>query len=135
MDLKVNVAFYSTVFDHKNGEELCSKMVSGVNNALRAYRDEHNDLPTRIIFYRDGVGDGQIEHVHQVEVTKIKAKIDEIYKNASKPDVKFAFILVNKRINTRIFNNGNNPGSGTVVDDVITLPERLVNLNINFIYF
>jgi aubergine-like protein len=55
----------------------------------------------------------------------IKNKLDEIYKAAAADgNVKFCYIVVNKRINTRIFNNGNNPGSGTVVDDVITLPER-----------
>jgi aubergine-like protein len=54
----------------------------------------------------------------------IKNKLDEIYKVATAGEVKFCYIVVNKRLNTRIFNNGNNPGSGTVVDDVITLPER-----------
>jgi aubergine-like protein len=41
---------------------------------------------------------------------------------------KFTFIIVNKRLNTRIFlNRGgrcSNPNSGTVVDNTITLPER-----------
>lgn len=41
---------------------------------------------------------------------------------------KFAFIIVTKRINTRIIskesNRFENPVSGTVVDKVITFPER-----------
>ena len=41
---------------------------------------------------------------------------------------KFTFIVVNKRINARFFkSNGGgptNPPSGTIVDDVVTLPER-----------
>lgn len=44
---------------------------------------------------------------------------------------KFAYIVVSKRINTRIFNKtGNkryeNPVSGTVIDDDVTLPERYI---------
>merc|ERR1712098_1004221 len=42
--------------------------------------------------------------------------------------VKFTYIIVNKKINTRIMQmegrNAVNPPSGTVVDDVVTLPER-----------
>jgi aubergine-like protein len=37
---------------------------------------------------------------------------------------KMAFVIVTKRINTRLFCDGKNPPPGTVVDDVITLPER-----------
>jgi aubergine-like protein len=37
---------------------------------------------------------------------------------------KMAFIIVSNHINTRLFCEGNNPPPGTVVDDVITLPER-----------
>ncbi|CAB0044919.1 unnamed protein product [Trichogramma brassicae] len=36
--------------------------------------------------------------------------------------VKLTFIIVTKRINTRIFHNGRNPQPGTIVDDVITSP-------------
>jgi len=40
----------------------------------------------------------------------------------------FTYVIVTKRINTRFFrvqgsNQINNPPSGTVVDDVVTLPE------------
>lgn len=38
------------------------------------------------------------------------------------PEVSFVPVL--KRINTRIFYNRNNPRPGSVVDDLITLPER-----------
>ena len=43
---------------------------------------------------------------------------------------KFAYIIVSKRINSRFFGVGPpkepfiNPPSGTVIDDVVTLPER-----------
>jgi aubergine-like protein len=38
---------------------------------------------------------------------------------------RLAFIVVSKRINTRIFTaDCQNPSPGTVVDDCVTLPER-----------
>jgi aubergine-like protein len=37
---------------------------------------------------------------------------------------KMAFVVVTKRINTRLFLNGNNPPPGTVADDYITSPDR-----------
>ncbi len=41
---------------------------------------------------------------------------------------KFTYVVVSKRINTRFFRvNGGPPGnppSGSIVDDVVTLPER-----------
>ena len=42
--------------------------------------------------------------------------------------VKFTYIIVNKKINTRIMGKDgkgmSNPPSGTIVDDHVTLPER-----------
>merc|ERR1719282_2219495 len=75
--------------------------------------------------YRDGVGDGQIPYVIEHEIKAIK----ECFKKAGlgESKLKFTYIVVSKRINTRFFKmNGqpSNPPSGSVVDDVVTLPER-----------
>merc|ERR1711909_47250 len=73
----------------------------------------------------DGVGDGQINYVIDHEIAAIMSCLA----NAGLPEdqVKFTYVIVSKRINTRFFRmNGppTNPPSGTVVDDVVTLPER-----------
>ena len=71
---------------------------------------------------RDGVGDGQIPYVYETEVKAI----EESFKDAGMTDVKFTYIIVSKRINHRFFTGPqpDNPHSGTIVDDVVTLPER-----------
>jgi aubergine-like protein len=51
----------------------------------------------------------------------LQAQLALIY--GDKP-FKMAFIIVTKHINTRLFLEGKNPLPGTVVDEVITLPER-----------
>lgn len=125
MDLKLCQKYFSVATSHNNGEELSNSLGININKALRAYRDTHNSLPSRILFYRGGVGDGQIEYVHSHEVTQIKDKLREIYASANveKPPG-LSYVIVNKRLNTRIFHGKINPKSGTVVDNCITLPER-----------
>lgn len=118
--------FFSTAEFHETSEaqELSTKIATMTVQALNCYK-KHNDgaLPTRIFYYRDGVGDGQIPFVHSKEVQEMKKAI-----NMMNPDTKLAVIITSKRINTRFMESRNgsvvNPNSGTVVDDVVTLPER-----------
>lgn len=61
----------------------------------------------------------------KIQVEVIKKKLSEVYGNS---EIKLAFIIVSKRINTRVFvdigRGGQNPRPGTVIDDMVTLPER-----------
>lgn len=90
--------------------------------ALHKYKELNKSLPTRIVIYRDGVGEGQIPFVYEHEVENLKAKLVALYQDPSQ--FKMAYIIVTKRLNTRLFYNGKNPPPGTVVDDVITCPTK-----------
>ncbi|CAG9802484.1 unnamed protein product [Chironomus riparius] len=127
MDLKESPKFFSSVASHSDGEE-CSRQISNhMRKALISYKDLHGSLPSRILFYRDGVGEGDIERVHTQEIKQIQEAIASIYRGAQ-GEPSFAFIIVTKRINTRFFaskgSNHENPTSGTVIDSVVTLRER-----------
>ena len=50
-------------------------------------------FPERVVVYRDGVGDGQIAQVKNMEVVKIK----EAFK-FYKIDPKFTYVIVSKRV-------------------------------------
>ncbi|XP_076292717.1 aubergine isoform X2 [Lasioglossum baleicum] len=113
--------YFSAVSAHTSGEELSNEFSVSLAKALHCYRNLNKCLPSHIVIYRDGVGEGQVSHVFDHEVEQIKAKLKGIYGEAP---VKMAFIIVTKRINTRFFYNGNNPPPGTVVDDVVTNPMR-----------
>lgn len=90
--------------------------------ALHAYKLRNNNaLPQRIVIYRDGVGEGQIPYVYEHEVEQLKHRLAQVY---GEQKVMMAFIIVTKRLNTRLFFNKRNPPPGTVVDDVITSPDR-----------
>jgi len=115
--------FVSMADFHSNQSELTDRMCPAIAKALRKYSSANGCLPERVIMYRDGVGDGQINYVVEHEV----AAITNCFKEAGMDNVKFTYIIVSKRIQTRLFRmNGkpSNPPSGTVVDDVVTLPER-----------
>ncbi|KAK2583778.1 hypothetical protein KPH14_009684 [Odynerus spinipes] len=115
--------YYSAVSHHSTGEELSHDFSVNLCKALQVYRDcNENKLPERILIYRDGVGEGQIPFVYNHEVGEIRAKLTQMYGTGAQP--KLAFVIVTKRVNTRIFYKGNNPPCGTVVDDVITNPVK-----------
>lgn len=125
MDIRKSSRFFSSVTVHNKGQELSNEIAADMTKALRQYRETHGTLPARICFFRDGVGEGQLHQVFETEVVILKKRLDEIYAQANVPGgCKLVFIVVSKRINTRLFINGQNPPPGTVVDDVITLPER-----------
>eukprot|EP00092_Neocalanus_flemingeri_P024564 GFUD01026642.1.p1 GENE.GFUD01026642.1~~GFUD01026642.1.p1 ORF type:complete len:216 (+),score=80.19 GFUD01026642.1:86-649(+) len=100
-------------------------MCPAITKALRKYNEINGNLPSRIIMYRDGVGDGQINYVIDHEIASIQSCLASAGLPADQ--VKFTYVIVSKKINTRFFKMGgapSNPPSGTIVDDVVTLPER-----------
>ena len=116
--------YFSQSLSHTAGEEISQNIAQMFAGALRAYQNANQGaFPTRIFFYRDGVGEGQLLEVRETEIKAVKDVIA-----ATGQDIKLTFIIVSKRINTRFFTtdpgNIRNPPSGTVVDDVATLPER-----------
>ncbi|XP_072378370.1 piwi-like protein Siwi [Diabrotica undecimpunctata] len=114
--------YYNHVCEHQLQEELSENISVFLIVACQKYKEVNGRYPERILIYRDGVGDGQLPFVFTMEVERIKEKLtNEIYKNG---DLKMSFIVVSKRINTRFFTPNSNPPPGTVVDDVVTLPER-----------
>ncbi|XP_062140535.1 protein aubergine-like [Drosophila sulfurigaster albostrigata] len=127
MNMKSSTRYFSSVTEHMKGQELSNQILMNMTCALKAYREHHGSLPDRILFFRDGEGDGQLNQVFNIEVKFLKTRLDEIYKSAGRDKgCNLAFIVVTKRINIRYFVNKRNPEPGTIVevDDVITLPER-----------
>jgi len=119
--------YYSTISRHNGLEELGNNLAADMKKCLDAYKTENKGpLPERIIFYRDGVGEGQLNCVYQTELPQLQTSINQFYTAAGVQIPKFTYIVVTKKINTRIFTaqKPDNPPPGTVVDDVITLPER-----------
>lgn len=114
--------YFSAVSPHKSGEELSNEFSVNLAKALNNYREMNKCLPSHIVIYRDGVGEGQVPYVYEHEVQQIKTKLNSIYANTGV--VKMAYVIVTKGIRTRVFHNQDNPPPGTIIDDVITNPLR-----------
>ncbi|KAH8832904.1 argonaute-like protein [Flagelloscypha sp. PMI_526] len=93
----------------------------------RTYQTAHGSKapPARIIFFRDGVSEGEFSQVLEKEVPKLKAACDKL---GIKP--KITFIVVGKRHHIRFFPDGRdadrsgNAPAGTVIDtDIVLLNE------------
>ncbi|XP_051162825.1 piwi-like protein Siwi isoform X2 [Leptopilina boulardi] len=116
--------YYSAVSEHKKGEEICDTLADQINKALNSYLKMNGKLPHRIFMFRDGVGEGQLNQVTKVEVNRIQGMLKRVYAENNMPLAALTYVIVTKRINSRFFLQKNNPNPGTIVDDVITDPDK-----------
>ncbi|CAL8081471.1 unnamed protein product [Orchesella dallaii] len=133
--------YYSTVTFHQDKSELAKNLTGGVRESLEAFRIENDGaLPDRIFLYRDGVGEGQINYVLDIEIPQIRLAIETLYKTSCQEKARLSVIIVTKKINSRVLlERGrqlyDNVPPGTVVDNTFTLPERydffLVSQSVN----
>eukprot|EP00092_Neocalanus_flemingeri_P023728 GFUD01025735.1.p1 GENE.GFUD01025735.1~~GFUD01025735.1.p1 ORF type:complete len:750 (+),score=193.64 GFUD01025735.1:69-2318(+) len=110
--------FISMANYQSNQSEITDCLCTSISKALRKYNTVNGCLPERVIVYRDVVEDGQIPYIVEHELVAINNCFKEI---------KFTYIIVNKRTDMMLFwMNGKptNPHSGTVVDNVVTVPGR-----------
>lgn len=95
---------------------------------LKFYGNANKRLPTKILYYRDGVSDGQFREVLEIEMTAIQNALRRVYGTTKHAEV--TFIVVQKRHHTRFFptdpkfsdGRNNNIVPGTVVDKNIVHP-------------
>ncbi|KAG0344622.1 Eukaryotic translation initiation factor 2C [Podila humilis] len=85
-------------------------------------------LPAKILFYRDGVSEGQFAEVMRTEVAAVKEACRRINPKYNPP---VTFVIVKKRHHARFFpmqpkdaDKSGNCLAGTVVDQVITHPSE-----------
>jgi len=50
-----------------------------ISEALSKYRNKNGTLPTSIVVYRDGVGEGQISHVYRTEVRLLQVRLIKLF--------------------------------------------------------
>lgn len=126
MDINKSSAFYSTTMSYRDGNEMVENLDKYLVEALAVYKKNIGAFPEKIVMYRDGVGEGQIDTVEAQEVDPIRRTLKRIY---GSEDVKFAYVIVNKRVNARFFKKTGqgqamNPRPGTVIDRTVTIAGR-----------
>ena len=71
-----------------------------IHDMVRNYESKMKEVPENIIFYRDGVGENQIELVEQREFQKTRNLLKREYPENTP---KLTLIIVTKRIDDRFF--------------------------------
>lgn len=82
------------------GIEIMDKVANHVIECVEEFFKKNKFLPSTLIFYRDGVGQGQFRDVKTKEIRAITEGLQDRYQ-AKRP--KLIFIVVTKRINDRFF--------------------------------
>nr|Q2Q5Y8.1 RecName: Full=Piwi-like protein 2; AltName: Full=SMEDWI-2 [Schmidtea mediterranea]ABB77338.1 PIWI-like protein 2 [Schmidtea mediterranea] len=106
----------------KGRQEFHETLGKNFNLALEDFKKRYDILPQRILVFRDGVGDNQLQFTKNFEVDAMKPLIENIYKGNGFPVPQIIYVIVKKRVGTKLFNRGNNPNPGTVVDKEIVKP-------------
>lgn len=122
-----NFSFITASFDL---QEMSNFLSANIAKALQKFYEINGTLPSRILFFRDGVGDGQVSlisiflfcllrntnsffelltqiaYVYNQELLAIRNKMKDVYMNLGfSDDIKFAYMIVTKKVNTRFFFN------------------------------
>ncbi|KAJ6618325.1 Piwi domain-containing protein [Mycena sp. CBHHK59/15] len=94
-------------------EEIIQDLQSMVKGAILAF-GKKNKPPERIVFYRDGVSEGELETVKAAEIAAIKAACREVWleKGVGQPLPRLTFIVVVKRHHVVFFPNDNQVDDG-----------------------
>ncbi|CAG2108006.1 unnamed protein product [Medioppia subpectinata] len=107
-----------TKLQPKSREEMITQLDSMFVELLKNYQKHNKCLPERVVFFRDGVSEGQFQHVIDHEyplIAEAFAKIDAKHKP------KITFLVAQKRHHTRFMTKeGRNVAPGTVVDNGVT---------------
>lgn len=102
-------------------QELMKSVQDAFHKVVNQFKAKNGLLPEKIIIYRDGVSDGDLKQVEDIELSDLIESFKS-YPGSYNPLV--TLIIVQKRINTRVFQYVNdkysNPSSGTVIDSTVT---------------
>lgn len=89
------------------------------SKALETYRQVRGEFPSKVVIFRDGLGDGQLQYCKEYELDQILNCVKQF-----KLNIGICMIVVQKRINTRIFlknqNELMNPNPGSILDHTVT---------------
>lgn len=119
--------WYSTHEVLAETEEIPGKYVKEMlHRALGAYQSKNGTMPGNIYIYRDGVGDGDLLAVKNMEIKIIREGLNAIEKEYELDfKIKMTFGVVKKRIDHKFMeidrkDERQNPPAGTVCDTILT---------------
>ncbi|XP_077273947.1 argonaute 2 [Temnothorax americanus] len=117
-------------------EEMILDLEEIILAQLRVYLQETKCCPKRIVYYRDGVSEGQLPQVMYYEIGAIKKAVTAFNKFTRGGNIEINCLVVQKRHHVRLFPQSTNTRdtedtrnynvkAGTIVDTTITHPEHI----------
>ncbi|GLJ55574.1 hypothetical protein SUGI_1193470 [Cryptomeria japonica] len=116
--------YVATMRCQKNRQEHISQLGDMSKELLTKYVDKSKKLPERILFFRDGVSEGQFDMVLNDELAALRDAYMQ-FEGAAEPII--SCIIAQKRHHTRLFHvkrGSRNVTPGTVVDTTIVHPRE-----------
>ncbi|XP_036143314.1 protein argonaute-2 [Monomorium pharaonis] len=112
-------------------EEMILDLEEIILSQLCTYREETKSEPKKVIYYRDGVSEGQLPQVMYHEINAIKKAIYRFTKGQR--NIEVTCLVVQKRHHVRLFptdkresdDRNFNVRAGTIVDTNITHPDHI----------
>lgn len=112
-------------------QEKIDELRKMVSRAIGEFGDRNKCAPVRIVFFRDGLSEGEYEITGKEEIGDIMGAIDDIWRDrnlkSAKPEI--TFIVVGKRHHVRFFPKSRNDGdksgncpAGFVADEGVGNP-------------
>ncbi|XP_076752627.1 argonaute 2 [Xylocopa sonorina] len=113
-------------------EEMIQDLQEIIKSQLMFFYKKTGHKPKHLIFYRDGVSEGQLPQVMHFELTAIKKAIAQLNRS-EKREIAITFLVVQKRHHIRLFptdrmnsdDRNFNVQAGTIVDTEITHPTHI----------
>ncbi|RKO87186.1 Piwi domain-containing protein [Blyttiomyces helicus] len=119
-------AKYAAVVKVKPPAEVYKEMSLGIIDLLKTFYQTSKRKPDQIIFYRDGVSEGQFGEVMSAEINAVRRACHAVEKGYKPP---ITYIVVQKRHHTRFFplekkdeDRSGNVMPGTIVESQICHP-------------
>lgn len=84
-------------------EEMIQDLENVMVDHLDRYMKTNGSLPTKIMYYRDGVSEGQFKEVMDVEMSAIRKAMTRKYGPEMNKHAKVTFVVVQKRHHARFF--------------------------------
>ena len=107
--------YHSSVVTQQDGQEIVDALKVAFVEGLIKYFEANTTWPSHIVVFRDGVGDGQLEIAEKYEAEQFLSSFVHVNGSSGSNGSKlaeslptgycpgFSFVVVQKRINTRIF--------------------------------